>query len=66
MKTQEIADFLSAELVGDGDVEIHAVADINTASENEVAFTESADSVPVTLASCLIDPLGFQQNSSTP
>ncbi|MEO6656617.1 MAG: UDP-3-O-(3-hydroxymyristoyl)glucosamine N-acyltransferase [Pyrinomonadaceae bacterium] len=65
MKTQEIADFLSAELVGDGGVMINAVADIITAAEGQLAFTDNAETAPVTKASCLIVPLDFQHTSST-
>ncbi|MEP6788358.1 MAG: LpxD N-terminal domain-containing protein, partial [Acidobacteriota bacterium] len=54
MRTQEIADFLSAELVGDGSVEIERVADLSTAGKGEIAFLEKAESVPVTSASCVI------------
>lgn len=65
MKTQEIADFLSAELVGDTDVAINAVADISTASAGDLAFVERIETAPVSSASCLIVPLGFQPKSTT-
>ncbi len=66
MKTQEIADFLSAELVGDGNVEIQRVAALMTASNGEIAFVEKSDSEVVTNASCLIVPRDFTLEISQP
>jgi UDP-3-O-[3-hydroxymyristoyl] glucosamine N-acyltransferase len=40
MKTQEIADFLSAELVGDPNIEITGLAALDTAVAGEIAFSE--------------------------
>lgn len=56
MKTREIAEFLKAELIGDGDVEINGVAALDSAGKGEVAFVEKADSSIATGASCLIVP----------
>src|SRR5436190_23761357 len=66
MKTQEIADFLSAELVGDGNVEIEHVAALSTASAGEIAFVERADSLITTNASCLIVPYDHSLEILTP
>ena len=66
MKTQEIADFLSAELVGDGNVEIERVAALATASNAEIAFVEKTAVEVVTKASCLIVPLDFSSDNSLP
>lgn len=59
MKTREIAQFLSGELHGDGDIEISRVADIRRAGEGEVAFLESSIGFSETAASCLIAPVDF-------
>ena len=40
MKTQEIADFLSAEIVGDSSIEITALAALETAVSGEIAFSD--------------------------
>ncbi len=66
MKTQEIADFLSAKLVGDGNVEIEGVASLSAASAGEIAFVEKADPGASTNASCLIVPLDFSLKVSQP
>ena len=59
MKTQEIADFLSAELVGDGNVEIQRVAALSVACKGDIAFIEKSGADIVTNASCLIVPRDF-------
>ena len=56
MKTRDIAEFLLAELIGDGEVEITGVADITTAAPSELAFFDKTENVPETDASCLIIP----------
>ena len=66
MKTQEIADFLSAELVGAGDIEIKRVAALATASSAEISFVEKAVGEVVTNASCLVVPLDFSSDNSLP
>jgi UDP-3-O-[3-hydroxymyristoyl] glucosamine N-acyltransferase len=66
MKTREIAEFLRAELVGDGDVEIDRVAALECASTGEIAFLEKADVEIETRASCLIVPSGFLREVSHP
>lgn len=66
MKTREIAEFLSAELVGDGEFEIARVAALNKAGSGEIAFVEKADAEISTTASCLIVPLAFSYEKSTP
>lgn len=59
MKTQEIADFLSAELVGDGNVDIIGVAALDTAAPGELAYVAKSDSEVPQGASCLIVPRDF-------
>ena len=59
MKTQEIADLLSAELVGDADIEIERVAELKAAGPGEIAFAEKTDGDIVSNAACLIVPTGF-------
>ncbi len=54
MKTQEIADFLSGELVGDGAIDIERVAAFSTAAKGEITFLEKADRDVASDASCLI------------
>ena len=65
MTTQEIAEFLSAQLVGDGSVEIRGVAALSAASEGDLAFIDKAGTEPVSNASCLIVPMDFASNEST-
>lgn len=66
MKTQEIADFLSGNLVGDGTVVIDRVAALASAFIGEIAFVEKKDSDVSTNASCLIVPLDFSREISQP
>ncbi|MGQ0541456.1 MAG: LpxD N-terminal domain-containing protein, partial [Blastocatellia bacterium] len=56
MKAREIAEFVGAELHGDGEVEINSVAEISKAERGQISFLEKADSIPATTASCLIVP----------
>ena len=65
MKTREIAEFLRAELVGDGDVEIERVAALSSALFGEIAFVEKAESGFTTQASCVIVAPDFSANVST-
>ena len=65
MKTQEIADFLSAELIGDGSVEIGSVAEINSATVGQIAFAENADSASSTKASCVLVTSELSSESKT-
>ncbi|HMJ09238.1 MAG TPA: UDP-3-O-(3-hydroxymyristoyl)glucosamine N-acyltransferase [Pyrinomonadaceae bacterium] len=58
MKTREIAEFLSGTLSGGGDIEILSVAGIEKAKKGDISFTEGANILPATNASCLIVPLG--------
>lgn len=66
MRTREIAEFLSAELIGDGDVEIHSVAALATASTGEIAFIEKADVEITSAAACLIVPVTFAVQTTAP
>ena len=58
MKTQEIADFLSAELVGDPDIEIVRIAALDTAVSGEIAFSDKSAEFD-TGASAVLVPSGF-------
>jgi UDP-3-O-[3-hydroxymyristoyl] glucosamine N-acyltransferase len=60
MKTQEIADFLSAKLVGGGDIEITSVADVVNATVGQLAFLEKGHKIASTSASCVIVPIEFE------
>ncbi len=62
MKTQEIADFLSAKLIGDGSVEVVSVAELNTATVGELAFLEKGSEIGSTDASCIIVPTDFESD----
>lgn len=66
MKTREIADFLNAELIGDGGVEIVRVAALDSATRGDVAFVEKPESDFATDASCLIVPIDFASGHSMP
>ena len=66
MKTREIAEFLSAELIGDGDVEITAVAALATATVGEIAFVEKADVDMSSSAACLIVLTTFNSQTAAP
>jgi UDP-3-O-[3-hydroxymyristoyl] glucosamine N-acyltransferase len=66
MKTREIAEFLSAELVGDGNVEIERVAALDAASTGEIAFVEKPNDEIVSDASCLIVPIDFSAQVARP
>lgn len=59
MKTREIAEFLNAELIGDGDVEIGRVAALDSAASGEIAFIEKPDGEISSRASCLLVPMEF-------
>lgn len=66
MKTREIAEFLHAELIGDGDVEIIRVAALDAASDGDLSFVDRADSDLGTQASCVIVPIDFSSGVSIP
>ncbi len=66
MKIREIADLLSARLVGDDSIEIKRVAALATAKRGELAFVEKSDGDSISDASCLIVPIDFSGNISTP
>jgi UDP-3-O-[3-hydroxymyristoyl] glucosamine N-acyltransferase len=66
MKTREIAEFLSAELVGDGNIEIARVAALDAASAGEIAFVEKADGEIASNASCMIVPIDFSTQVPQP
>jgi UDP-3-O-[3-hydroxymyristoyl] glucosamine N-acyltransferase len=66
MKAREIAEFLSAELSGDGDIEIESVADAATATAGQLAFLERPADAVETGASCLIVPPNLPLTASAP
>jgi UDP-3-O-[3-hydroxymyristoyl] glucosamine N-acyltransferase len=62
MKTKTIAEFLGGNLVGDGEIEISGIADLEKAAEGEIAFLEKAelsDAAQNTKASCLLASENF-------
>ncbi len=61
MKTQEIADFLSADLAGDPNIEIVGLAALDTAVTGEIAFSES-QSFFETKASAVLVSLEFNES----
>jgi UDP-3-O-[3-hydroxymyristoyl] glucosamine N-acyltransferase len=63
MKTREIAEFLSGELVGDGEIEITAVASIATAGGSEIAFITNAEYSKPMGAGCLLVPPEYYASS---
>lgn len=66
MKTREIAEFLSAELVGDGNVEIRSVAAADVAADGQIAFLESPGLDVISQAGCLIVPVDLSSAVETP
>ncbi len=59
MKTREIADYLTGDLVGDGEIEISGIASLENASQGDLAFIEKSDLIkdPASInASCLLVP----------
>ncbi|MEQ1604800.1 MAG: UDP-3-O-(3-hydroxymyristoyl)glucosamine N-acyltransferase [Pyrinomonadaceae bacterium] len=63
MKTKEIAEFLSAQLVGDPDVDIVGVASLDTAAAGEISFSSKIEEF-VTNASAVIVPTAFAANAT--
>ncbi len=59
MKIKDIAELLNGKLFGDGETEIHRVASLETARENEISFVEKAETLQITDASGLIVPENF-------
>lgn len=66
MKTREIAEFLAAELIGDGEIDIERVAAIDKASAGEIAFVEKTTDDLQTSASCLVVSLDFSVATNIP
>jgi len=68
MKAQEIAELVEGQLVGDGGVEIRAVAPIDRAQEGDISFIAGpsyAKHLATTGASVLLVPKGDWQTSKT-
>jgi UDP-3-O-[3-hydroxymyristoyl] glucosamine N-acyltransferase len=59
MKTKKIAEFLDAQLVGAGDVEISGAASLENAQTGEISFVEKAENIKETNASALLVPHDF-------
>src|SRR5687768_12252755 len=62
MKTKKIAEFLNGNLVGDDEIEISGVADLEKAAPGEIAFLEKeelSEAAQNTKASCLLVPENF-------
>ena len=66
MKTREIAEFLRAEMSGEGEVEIKRVAAIDTAGPGDITFVEKAAGDLSTAASCLIVPADLSNDIEIP
>lgn len=60
MKTGEIAEFLSAELVGDENVEIVRMASLDAAGPQDISFAEDPESVRGSHAGCIIVPRDYK------
>lgn len=63
MKTREIADFLSAELIGDDSIEIVGLAALSKAAAGEISFFEKEEDF-ATDASAVIVSADFQSTAS--
>lgn len=66
MKTKEIAEFLKGNLVGDGEIEILRVANLENARAGEISFIERPGNFSQTDASCLFVPENFSEQISIP
>lgn len=60
MKIRDIAELVSGELIGDGEVEIERVAKLSSAASGELAFVDRSDGDPATGASCVLVPTDFE------
>ena len=58
MKTREIAELVGGELVGDGEINIHSVAELTSATQGQIAFCDKADA-HLGDASCVFVRRGF-------
>lgn len=56
MTTEEIADFVGGELVGDAGLEVFRVASLDSASGGELSFAESMENGLETKAACVLVP----------
>src|SRR5512139_757575 len=65
MRAREIAELVGGELHGD-DVDIHSVADIDSADSGQIAFFEKGDVLPSTNAACVIVGSGSSSNATGP
>ena len=57
MTTQEIADFVGGELVGDGSIVISQLAALSTSTEDDLTFAESVENGIATTAGCVLVPM---------
>ena len=63
MKTKDIAEFLSAELVGDSDIEISGVSSLDAAVSGQLSFSSNIHEF-VTKAAMVIVPSAFDSNAT--
>ncbi len=66
MMTQEIADLVAGELIGDGSVEVNGLASLEAAGDNDLAFAESGRESLTTNAACVLVPRDFDVVPSVP
>ena len=59
MKTKTIAEFLEGNLIGDGEIEISGVANLENANAGEISFVEKQENLAETKADCLLVPEHF-------
>ena len=64
MTAQEIAEFLGADVEGDGSIEISGIASYDSAGDGALAFIDSTDTDETTCASCLICKPGISADNS--
>ena len=60
MKIRDIAELVSGELIGDGDVEVKRVAKLSSAVNGELAFVDKVGGDPASDASCVIVPMELE------
>jgi len=65
MKVSEIAEFLSAELVGDRDATIVGISSLDEARETDIGFLEKSAPEISTRAGCILVPLDFEAAGKT-
>ena len=66
MKIKEIAGFLRAQIIGDGETEIAGVAGLDNARAGEISFVEKVENMKATNASVLLVPDDFDKETPVP